>query len=317
MGEDGYLPTREELSELRKKTLTELAEATKCVPKHRGEAVKVRRLLAVSLLCDNFQRSGAISNATVIEYEKMNDGILRVTEHKSKASYGSLNLVIGDQLQFLRIYVGKFRPLLVKDAEDNKLFPSSKVSDDVAAVCAMFGLRPFNPTLMRKAMGSVAYSSVGETQRRKIANHMTHRPETAYKSYSAKNRKTDAVESVSMMNSLMYGEGPSTEPAEGKENCRDTDWEGSTIPSSAGALLQKRESFSPDQVAVLQKEARRLKDAGRFVSMAKVLQVMARYKPMFDSRSPKTVEGKLRAILSETQLQECWSPAPKRRRTRR
>ena len=50
-------------------------------------------------------------------------------------------------------------------------------------------------------MSSAAYSNVTETERRKIANHMTHRPETTYKAYSAKNRRS-AVESVSKMNGL-------------------------------------------------------------------------------------------------------------------
>ena len=45
---------------------------------------------------------------------------------------------------------------------------------------------------------------------------MTHRPETAYKAYTAKNRRSDAVESVSMINDLMYGgEGPSSNKADG------------------------------------------------------------------------------------------------------
>ena len=223
MGEEGYLPTKEELSTLRAKTLTELAEVVQSTPKRRSDSVKVRRLLSVSILCDSFQRSGAISNATLAEYEAMTDGILRVNEHKSKAASGSLNLVVNDQLGFMRRYVEDFRPLLVKDADDGKLFPSSKVSDDVGAVCSLFGLRPFNPTLMRKAMGSAAYDSVSETQRRKIANHMSHRPETAYKTYAAKNRKSDALESVSVMKYLMYGPRPNTIQNREGENGNEMD----------------------------------------------------------------------------------------------
>ena len=317
MGEEGYLPTKEELSTLRAKTLTELAEVVQSTPKRRSDSVKVRRLLSVSILCDSFQRSGAISNATLAEYEAMTDGILRVNEHKSKAASGSLNLVVNDQLGFMRRYVEDFRPLLVKDADDGKQFPSSKVSDDVGAVCSLFGLRPFNPTLMRKAMGSAAYDSVSETQRRKIANHMSHRPETAYKAYAAKNRRSDAVESVSVMNSLMYGPRPNTTQNREGENGNEMDADVSTIPSSAGALQQCREAFTTNQLTVLEKEARRLKDAQRFVTMDAVLQIMSRYKPVFDNRSPRTVEGKLRALLADAQRSERWTASgPKRRRTR-
>ena len=46
-------------------------------------------------------------------------------------------------------------------------------------------------------MGSEAYSRASQTESRKIANHMTHRPDTAFKSYSAKNRFSEALASIS------------------------------------------------------------------------------------------------------------------------
>ena len=121
------------------------------------------------------------------------------------------------------------------------------------------------------------------------------------------------MESVSTMNDLMYGEESTKEGNEG-DGCSEARWEGSTVPSSAAAL-QNRESFSASQMSVLEKEARRLRDTGRFVSMAVVLQVMSRHKPVFDCLSPKNVEDKLRNVLRDIQLQGCWSQ-PKRRRTR-
>ena len=301
MEEDGYLPSKEDLNELRERTLKELATTTIEPPKSRGDAVKVRRLLAVSLLCDNFQRSGAISNATLGEYRAMDSNIIRVSEHKSKASYGSLNLVVLDQLPYLHAYVDSFRPLLVKCATENKLFPATKVCDDVAAVCSMFGIRTCTPTLMRKAMSSAAYSTVSESQRRKIANHMTHRPETAYKAYSAKNRKTDAFESVSTMRALMYGEAK-----DDKAECGDR-----SVESGSAEVTHSRRSFTEAQLAALEKEARRLIDTGKAVSTAAVLCLMSKYKPVFDSRSPSSVESKLRSIVSDIQPLS----RPKRRRT--
>ena len=144
-------------------------------------------------------------------------------------------------------------------------------------------------------MSSAAYSNVTETERRKIANHMTHRPETAYKAYSAKNRRSDAVESVSKMNDLMYGDvyGCSTSELANNQEC-----DGSIVPSSAGALTRAL-AFSEAQLSVLQKEARRLGESGAALSMAKVMQIMARHKPVFDCRSPKSVESKLRSLISE------------------
>ena len=135
---------------------------------------------------------------------------------------------------------------------------------------------------------------------------MTHRPETAYKSYAAKNRREEALESVSVMTNLMYGERSGGAAGEG-----GAQWEGSTVPSSAGAL-QRREPFNADQVFVLEKEARKLEGIPGFRMMTKVLQIMSRHKPLFDTHAPKTVEGKLRK-LAAAQL-EASSSQPKRRR---
>ena len=274
MGEEGYLPSKEELRDLRNLTIDKLTEAGKASPKNRGDAVRLRRLLTVSILCDNFQRSGAISNATISEYEAMTDGVIRVSEHKSRSSYGSLDLVVKELIEFLRAYVERFRPLPVKGTADDKLFPSARVSEDVSAINTEFNMRQFNPTLMRKCMGSMAYSCLSEPERRKVANHMTHRPETAFRAYIAKNKPGHAIETVSVMNKVMYG-------GEGGEGDRTShaDQE-STIPSSAGAMPRSRTPFTSSQEAALRREVRRLQDSGSFVTMSYVLQVMGRNKPL-------------------------------------
>ena len=117
-------------------------------------------------------------------------------------------------------------------------------------------------------MGSKAYSRASETERRKIANHMTHRPDTAFNAYSAKKRSSDALTSVSMMSGLMYGtDPPITKVVKGEEGR-----EGSTLPSSAGALPSNgsriRQLFSSDEMTVLEREVRRLQVTGRFVTMS-------------------------------------------------
>ena len=50
MGDEGYLPSKEELRKLRLRTFDELVKTTSNYPKNRGDAVKVRRLLEVALL---------------------------------------------------------------------------------------------------------------------------------------------------------------------------------------------------------------------------------------------------------------------------
>ena len=67
----------------------------------------------------------------------------------------------------------------------------------------------------------------------------------------------------------------------------------STIPSSAGALAA-RERFIDEQNVLIDKEARRLKNAGTSVSCALTMAFMARHRPLVDARSPKVVENKLR-----------------------
>ena len=155
---------------------------------------------------DNFQRSGAIENATINEYEQRKHGIIRVKEHKSRASYGSANLVITEIEDFVDYYVENARPLLSKEKNISSLFPSSDPWDDLGKACDMFGVKRFSPTRLRKAASTAAYSDLSELERKNVANHMTHRPETAFKAYAVKNRRADAKKSVSTMKAVMYGE---------------------------------------------------------------------------------------------------------------
>ena len=91
------------------------------------------------------------------KYLKMTSGILRINEQSENVV--RLHQPCGGETAVR----GKFRPLPVRE-QTEKLFPTSKVLEDVAAVYAMFGLRPFNPILRRKAMGSGAYSNVSESK---------------------------------------------------------------------------------------------------------------------------------------------------------
>ena len=237
MGEDEYLPSKEELGLLRSEIQKELSHMTKKKVTSRPEAVKARRLVTAAILLDNFQRSGAIENATINEYEQRKHGIIRVKEHKSRASYGSANLVITEIEDFVDYYVENARPLLSKEKNISSLFPSSDPWDDLGKACDMFGVKRFSPTSLRKAASTAAYSDLSELERKNVANHMTHRPETAFKAYAVKNRRADTKESVSTMKGVMYGEEREHVSA------RAPDIE-STIPSSAGALHRRtRESF--------------------------------------------------------------------------
>ena len=205
MGGEDYLPSKAELASLRQQVHEELSKISKGeVTKYR-EAVKMRRLLTAAILLDNFQRSGAITNVTVPEYRKMAGGVFQVSDHKSRRSYGSANLVVTDLVTYIDQYVEQARPRLVKDSTNDVLFPSADPSDDLEEVCKMFGIRKVHPTLLRKAASTAAYSGLTETERRRVANHMTHRPETAFKAYAAKNRKADAVSSVNRIREMMYG----------------------------------------------------------------------------------------------------------------
>ena len=83
MGEDDYLPSKEELARLRAKVHEKLTDITKRqeVAK-RTDAVQIRRLVSTAILLDNFQRSGTIKNVTIQQYEDIKEGIMRVKEHK-------------------------------------------------------------------------------------------------------------------------------------------------------------------------------------------------------------------------------------------
>ena len=294
MGDDNYLPTPEELSVLRAKVHQKLQELIKEKISKRSEAVKARRLVTAAILLDNFQRSGTLTNATLQQYQERRDGIIRVKDHKSRTSYGSANLVILDTVDFVDFYVSNARPLLVRTTNDVALFPASDPWEDLREVCQMFGLRQFSPTQLRKAASTVAYSTLSEVERKKVANHMTHRPETAYKAYAAKNRRADALETVSKMKNVMYG---GTESDAGHR----TDDVDSTIASSAGAMQRRtRSAFSDAEEVAIDREARRLCNKGMFVTGDRVLTFMERNKALFEMRSPRCVEEKLRMALRRT-----------------
>ena len=334
MGETSYLPSREELARLRSSVHAKLRELIEKDVVKRAEAVKARRLVSTAILLDNYQRSGTITNVTIAQYREMTDGIIRVKDHKSRTSYGSANLVVTDVVDFLHFYVENARPLLVKEASDTALFPAADPWEDMGEVCAMFEVRRLTPTLLRKAASTAAYSSLSEVDRRRVANHMTHRPETAYKAYAAKNRRVDATESVKRMKGIMYGEEIGTsglaseeggkgdvcghgeganddmygwdmkeegidDPARFRHDDRD-----STVPSSAGALYrqQKRVLLSPDEEAAINREARHMSFKNMSVTTSHVLTFMSRKKPLFDSRSPRTVERRLRDAMKKVPL---------------
>ena len=48
------------------------------------QAVKTGWLVTVAILLEKFQRSGNITNATIIQCEERTDGIIRVKKHKSR-----------------------------------------------------------------------------------------------------------------------------------------------------------------------------------------------------------------------------------------
>ena len=98
-----------------------------------------------------------------------------------------------------------------------------------------------------------------------------------------KNRKGDAVVcfyDVCVLHS--YGEAKGDKA----EECRDE-----SVESGSAEVMQSRRPFSEAQLAALEKEARRLINTGRAVSTAVVLQLISKYKPVFDSRSPRSVES--------------------------
>ena len=75
----------------------------------------------------------------------------------------------------------------------------------------------------------------------------------------------------------------------------------STIPSSAGALQRSRSSFTGAQEAALNKEARRMRNKNKFVTKNSVLTFMNKpcNKSLFELRSPRCVENKLREALRQ------------------
>ncbi|XP_043206974.1 uncharacterized protein LOC122373196 [Amphibalanus amphitrite] len=289
LGEDGYLPTREQLNELRKLVEAELPKMCAMTSDiRRTDAVKMRRLLTSAILLQNFQRSGVIKNARLDEYAKMKNEVLRVKDHKSNATYGSANLVVRGLVKHLEVYVEHFRSFLVTEDKVDLLFPSSDPADDIAEVCRGFQVDfKLTPTMIRKAASTAAYDDLTDSERRKLADHMTHRSATQFRAYSAKNRRAEATKTVQKMKQVLYG-------------CDETTDTEDSEPRPAAV------AFSSEEVAVLEKQVRKMISDGTFVSSRLALTMMSRNSPLFDSRSPKCVENKLRAMLQSAREKGRW-----------
>ncbi|KAF0310471.1 Cell surface glycoprotein 1 [Amphibalanus amphitrite] len=236
----------------------------------------------------NFQRSGVIKNARLDEYAKMKNEVLRVKDHKSNATYGSANLVVRGLVKHLEVYVEHFRSFLVTEDKVDLLFPSSDPADDIAEVCRGFQVDfKLTPTMIRKAASTAAYDDLTDSERRKLADHMTHRSATQFRAYSAKNRRAEATKTVQKMKQVLYG-------------CDETTDTEDSEPRPAAV------AFSSEEVAVLEKQVRKMISDGTFVSSRLALTMMSRNSPLFDSRSPKCVENKLRAMLQSAREKGRW-----------
>ena len=90
-----------------------------------------------------------------------------------------------------------FSPLLVTETKEEYLFSSSDPADDIAEVCRGFSIDfKLTTTILCKAASTAAYDELNDNERRKLAAHITHRSETQFRAYSAKNRRAEAAKTV-------------------------------------------------------------------------------------------------------------------------
>ena len=108
-----------------------------------------------------------------------------------------------------------------------------------------------------------------------------------FRASSAKNRRTDATKTVQKMKqAVQYGCDETTDTEESE-------------PRPAAV------AFSSEEVAVLEEQVRKMISDGTFVS-SRLALTMSRNSPLFDSRSPKCVENKLRAMLQSAREKGRW-----------
>ena len=125
-------------------------------------------------------------------------------------------------VEHLVYFVENFRPLLATEEKRVQyLFPSSDPANNLAEVCKSFKVDfTMTPTILRKAVSTAAYDELSDTERRKLAAHMTHRSETQFRAYSAKNRREEATKTVQKMKEVLY---------------QTDDTEGASVPGPSGA----------------------------------------------------------------------------------
>ena len=186
-----------------------------------SEYVLVRDFLLCKIVFNNANRSGVLSNVTIENFESAkvvnNHHVVSVPNHKTSSTHGPAKIILSSVLfAWLSTYANTIRPLVLVNSEiqQDELFlsyfgeamSSGQISKAMPSVWAKAGLKSaITCTLMRKSAVSAIHQHVPDS-RINLADLMSHRLETATKSFRLSDKNRTTVAASQTLTQVMQGQ---------------------------------------------------------------------------------------------------------------
>jgi hypothetical protein len=184
-----------------------------------SEYVLIRDFLLCKITFNNANRSGVMANMTTEQFKnaKLVDGhhVVSVTDHKTASCHGPAKIILTPVLfAWLSIFVSDIRPsVLQTSVQEGNIFlscrgeamTSGQITKAMQSVWAKAGLKSsITCTLVRKTAVSAVHKHVPDS-RANLADLMSHRLETATKSYRLADKNETTVSASRTLVKIMHG----------------------------------------------------------------------------------------------------------------
>ena len=295
----------EEINELLENTALWQEFDNTCTRTKQGETLAKERLnqcsvtLAASILYKNWQRPGAIANATLEEFSacklmQQKDGkapsvyVMCVKEHKTAQDGYARVLLEGIDYSRILLYKNTVRKCLDPDGTSTNLFvlsgsrPLTKLSSRIQSLGKIYGLTLPTATRVRKIGATSVALNLGDTATAHlVTRQLSHSAATESQYYQAIVGDRHAVEAFGSMENLRAG---------GTGNVKEE----KLASESPCKELQKKNTFSADETAYIQEHFTENVEERRTPSLA-------RCKTFLElsglQRSAKNIQDKVKNLI--------------------
>lgn len=250
-----------------------------------SDFVLVRDFLMCKIALNNASRSGVLANMTMQQFSNVSvvDGhyVISVSDHKTAATHGPAKVVLTQIIySWLSVYVNDFRPFVMESGKESgnvflsfrgEAMSSGQISKALQSVWGKAGLSSsINCTLIRKTAVSAVHKTVPES-RADLTVLMSHRMETANKSYLLLDKNRATVAASQALANVIQGKGAqstndnSNKNADNEEQLDDTTSDGSDdsglIPPSSNAVKKQR-LYSDEELSLIKSLCKTIVSSG-------------------------------------------------------